>query len=99
MAQTTTTSGQFSLNARDFLKGALVAVLTPVVTVIIQSLEAGSLKFDWTAIGITALSAFLAYIVKNFLAPAQIVIQNPTDNEVQAVKQGTAKATVVKKPV
>lgn len=94
---TTTTSGQFSLNARDFLKGALLAVLTPVVTILIQTLQSGSLTFDWKAIGITALSTFLAYIVKNFLAPSQIVITDPTKSDVQAVKQGTAKATVVNK--
>lgn len=94
---TTTTSGQFSLNTRDFLKGLLIAVLTPVITVIIQSLEAGNLKFDWTAIGVTALSAFLAYILKNFLATPQIVITDPSKVEVEAVKQGKAKATVVHK--
>lgn len=94
---TTTTSGQFSLNARDFFKGLLIAVLTPVITVIIQSLEAGNLKFDWTAIGVTALSAFLAYIVKNLLAPAQIVITDPHPTSVQAVKEGKAEAKVISK--
>lgn len=99
MATTTTTSGQFSLNMKDFLKGLLLAVLTPVVTVLIQTLQAGSLTFDWKAIGITALSAFLAYMLKNFLAPPQIVINDPHETDVKAVNQGVAKATVVKKSI
>lgn len=94
---TTTTSGKFSLDAKDFLKGAILAVLTPVVTVLIQTLQAGSLVFNWTAIGVTAASAFLAYLVKNYLSPAQIVIENPSSASVKAVKEGTAKATVVNK--
>jgi hypothetical protein len=94
---TTTSSGQFSLNTNDLLKGLLLAVLTPVITILIDTLNQGSLTFDWKHIGVTALSALLAYLVKNFLAPAQIVIQDPTDNEVKAVKQGTASAKVVKK--
>lgn len=94
---TTTTSGKFSLGAKDFLKGAILAVLTPVVTVLIQTLQAGSLVFNWTAIGVTAASAFLAYIVKNYLSPAQIVIENPHPTDVKAVKEGIAKATVVVK--
>lgn len=57
----------FSLNARDFFKGLLLAVLVPVLTIILQSLEAGVLTFNWVAIGTTAISALLAYLVKNFL--------------------------------
>jgi hypothetical protein len=94
---TTTSSGQFSLNSADLLKGLLMAVLTPVVTILIDTLNQGSLTFDWKHIGVTALGALLAYLIKNFLSPAQIVIQNPTDTEVKAVKQGTASAKVVKR--
>ena len=54
-----------SLNGTDFLKGLLLAVLSPVITIIIQSLNAGSLSFDWKAIATTAASAGLAYLVKN----------------------------------
>jgi methenyltetrahydromethanopterin cyclohydrolase len=94
---TTTTSGKFNLNAADFLKGALLAVLTPVLTIIIDTLNAGSLTFDWKNIGIVAVSTFAAYLLKNLFAPAQIVIQDPSKTEVQAVKDGKAKATVVHK--
>ncbi len=57
----------YSLNAKDFLRGLLMAVLVPVLLVIQQSVAAGSLVFNWQAIGIAAVSGFVAYLLKNFL--------------------------------
>lgn len=54
-----------TLNTTDFLKGLLMAVLSSVITVVYQTVEAGSLVFDWTAIGTMALTTALAYIMKN----------------------------------
>jgi len=73
---TTTTSKQFSINVNDFLKGLIVAVVSPVFTVLIDSLNQGTLNFNWKAIGITALSALLAYLTKNFFSPTTTVITN-----------------------
>ena len=58
------------LNLNDLLKGLLMAVLTPVVVIIQQSLEAGLFVFDWKSIGLAALSGGVAYLVKNFFTPA-----------------------------
>jgi hypothetical protein len=55
----------FTLNTNDFLKGLIMAVLSSVITVIYQTIEAGSLVFDWKVIGTMALTAGLAYIMKN----------------------------------
>ena len=65
-----------SLKTRDFLKGLVMAVGTAVATVIYQSIEAGSLKFDWKVIGLTAAGSALVYLMKNFL----------TDGKKEAVK-------------
>jgi hypothetical protein len=54
-----------NLNASDFIKGLLMAVLSSVITIIYQTVEAGSLVFDWKAIGTMALTSALAYIMKN----------------------------------
>ena len=54
-----------SLNSSDFLKGLLMAVLSSVITVVYQTVEIGSLTFDWKAIGTMALTTALAYIMKN----------------------------------
>lgn len=67
------TSNLFSLNLRDILKALIVAVITPVVPIIENSLSAGTLTFDWHNIGVAALGGFVAYLAKNFLTPAQIV--------------------------
>lgn len=54
-----------NLNNKDFIKGLIVAVLSAVVTIIYNTVQAGSLTFDWKAIGLTALSSAMAYIMKN----------------------------------
>jgi hypothetical protein len=54
-----------NLNSTDFLKGLVMAVLSTVITVVYQTVEAGSLVFDWKAIGTMALTTALAYIMKN----------------------------------
>lgn len=72
-----------------------MAVLVPVVTIIMDSLNQGSLTFNWKQIGIAALGGFIAYLIKNFLSPSQIVIQDPSKSDVQAVKDGNAEAKVV----
>lgn len=54
-----------TLNNSDFLKGLVMAVLSTVITVVYQTVEAGSLVFDWKAIGTMALTTALAYIMKN----------------------------------
>jgi hypothetical protein len=54
-----------NLNSSDFLKGLIMAVLSSVITVVYQTVEAGSLVFDWKAIGTMALTSALAYIMKN----------------------------------
>lgn len=55
-----------NLNTSDFIKGLIMAVLSTVITVVYQTVEAGSLVFDWNAIGTMALTTALAYIMKNF---------------------------------
>jgi F0F1-type ATP synthase assembly protein I len=55
-----------SLNWQDFGKGLLMAILTPVVVIIQQSIELGSWTFNWKIIGLSALSGGLAYLIKNF---------------------------------
>jgi hypothetical protein len=54
-----------NLNTNDFIKGLIMAVLSSVITVVYQTVEAGSLVFDWKAIGTMALTSALAYIMKN----------------------------------
>lgn len=91
---TITSSNKFALNGQDWLKGLVVAVITPVITIIIDSLNAGTLVFDWKHIAITALTAGLAYLVKNFLDPAKIVITDPSPKSIADVKKGNAVVNI-----
>ena len=61
----------FTLNSTDFIKGLLMAVLSTVITIVYQTVEAGSLVFDWTAIGTMAITSALAYIMKNLFTNSQ----------------------------
>lgn len=67
------TSNFLSLNLQDFGKGLIVAVGSAVLAAVYNVLQAGSLNFDWKAIGIVAVSAGVSYLAKNFLTPPSIV--------------------------
>lgn len=66
----------FSVNTKDILKGLLMAILTPAVLIIENSLSAGSLVFDWKSIGMAAIAGGFAYLVKNFFTPPTVEIKN-----------------------
>ncbi len=67
------TSPLFSLDIKDIGKGLIVAIGGAVITSIENSIQAGSLTFDWKAIGSVALAAGLSYLGKNFFTPAKTV--------------------------
>jgi len=71
-----------------------VAMLSPVFTILMTSLNAGSLIFNWKVIGAVALGSGLSYITKNFFTPAQIVITDANKSTVEAVKNGEASVFV-----
>jgi hypothetical protein len=80
MAQITVQK-QYSLNLADGIKALILAVAAPVLATIEQSFEAGSLTFNWKLIAITAGSAAIAYLTKNYLTPTQTVLSNQTEAE------------------
>lgn len=61
----------FSLNTRDYLRGLIVSVLSAVVTIMYQSVQAGNFVFDFKSIAKVALAAALGYIVKNLVTNSQ----------------------------
>lgn len=60
-------SSFFNLGANDFIKGLLIAVLGAAAQIVSDTINSGSLDFDWAAIGKTALLAGIAYLTKNLL--------------------------------
>jgi len=64
-------SNFLSLNWKDIFKGLIMAILTPAAWVIQQSLDAGTLVFNWKQIAMAAVAGGLSYLVKNFFIPQQ----------------------------
>ena len=60
-------SSIFTLNKADFVKGFIIAIVTSVLTIIYNTVQNGSLVFDWKGIATAATSAAIAYILKNLL--------------------------------
>lgn len=86
---TTQTNSQFSINYRDLLRGLLIAVVTSTLTALLGVLQTSGLDhLNWKEIGVIGLTSGVAYLVKNFFSPTEIVVQNPTANAVTAVKEG-----------
>jgi hypothetical protein len=67
------TSPLYRLNLQDVGKGLIIAITGGFISAISVSLSAGSLTFNWKQIGMTALAAGLAYLVKNFFTPAKLI--------------------------
>lgn len=74
-------SSYLSLNSVDYIKGLLMAVLTAVITVVYTSIQEGTVVFNWKVIAMSALSAALAYITKNFLTNSENKILQPEPTE------------------
>ncbi len=87
------TSKKFRLNAKDYLRGLLMAVGTAVFTTVEQALNLGTLKINWTGVAAAGIGAGLVYIGKNFFSPAQkkVEITNEEHDELMATSS-TEKA-------
>ena len=62
----------FTIDLKDLLRGALLAVLTTIATALIHIIELGDimLLFEWSSLKVvllTGLSAGVLYLLKNFL--------------------------------
>lgn len=74
----TQTSSQGAINVKDILNSLIAAVVAPIIPIITESLNAGSLTINWKSIGVAAALGFVTWIAKNFIQPAQTVITGTT---------------------
>lgn len=58
--------GLFRLGWRDLVKGAVVSVLSAVLTIVLDLLNKGG-AIDWKTIGTVAITAFISYLLKNLV--------------------------------
>ena len=75
------TSNFLSLNWLDLSKGLLMAILTPAVVIVQQSIERGILTFNWKSIAMASIAGGFAYLVKNFFTP-EAKPQSLADDEI-----------------
>jgi membrane protein implicated in regulation of membrane protease activity len=73
----------FSLNIYDFLKGLIVAVLTPIIVFAQGYFANGTLDIEWQALMAVGLSGLLAYLIKNFFSDSQSLPQVSANDEDQ----------------
>lgn len=69
----------FTLSTRDLIKGAVVAVLTGIMTFLVEQLKADT-AIDLLLlkqVGISGLIAFLAYLIKNLVTNSNDEILKP----------------------
>lgn len=62
-----------SLGARDFLRGLAIAILTPIIVIIQQSLDAGILVFNWKTLLVSGIAGGLAYLLKNVFTKPDVM--------------------------
>jgi hypothetical protein len=58
----------FRLNIWDFIKGVIVAVLTPVIVLAQDYFSQGMININLKSLVSVGISGFLAYILKNFFS-------------------------------
>jgi len=75
MANEVVTSKQFTVNWRDILKGLLMAVIGAALSPVLESLEVGNWVIDWKHVAAGAITAGVAYLMKNFFTPSKTVIK------------------------
>lgn len=97
MATTIVTAKRFSLKLNDWWKGLILAILAPALKVIIDSINEGSLAFNWGSLWKVSVAAGAAYLLKNLFDSPKIVMTGATPEQVQAVKEGDAEIKVVNK--
>lgn len=83
------TSKRYSLNRKDFLRGLLMAVVAGAAFTAELALESG--EFHLRKVLYAGLAAGLAYLLKNYLQPAQVK-KTITNQEVDALKSENTAA-------
>ena len=77
-------SGYLKLTQHDFTKGLIVSVLSSVLTIMYQTIESGSFKFDWKAIATVAAMSAMGYILKNLVTNSndEFLKKEPAENPI-----------------
>lgn len=67
------TSKKYRIDLYDIGKGFLLAIVTPVLVAIQDTLDAGMLTLDWKKLLMIGIGGGLAYLIKNFFSGEKLV--------------------------
>lgn len=86
---TTTTNQQYQLNWNDLTRGLLLAVISAVLTAVLEGLNEGGFEaINWKAILLVGATTAVSYLVKNFFTPTEIVVKDAPKQVAEAVNDG-----------
>lgn len=91
MEPKTVVSKKGEIDLRDIFRGLVIAAGTSALLVIQQSIDTGTLVFNWKAIGMAAISGGLAYLVKNLFEPSKVITITNSATKAEAIKHNIAK--------
>ena len=59
-------SKKFALDHIDFLRGLLMAALSPALVLFQQSIDAGQIVINWKLLAMAGVAGGVGYLIKNF---------------------------------
>jgi len=77
-------SKRFRINLRDIVRAVLMAALVSAGQVIMASVQANQMQFDWIAIRNAAIVGATGYLVKNFFTDSSKKGTEPIDTHEQS---------------
>lgn len=87
-----TTSKRYTINWRDLGRGAILSVISAVLTSILNSLNAGEVTINVKNVSIVAIVTLISYMLKNFFEPQKTIIQGELSDSTFIADEKTAQA-------
>lgn len=80
-----TLSKKYALQWMDAVRGGLLAALSSVLTLVYDLLSKGDLNnINWKSLGITGITVFVGYLLKNgLLEPAKVITTVDTNKKAE----------------
>lgn len=76
-------SKKFTLQVPDFVRGAFMAVITPVL-VFVQDWLDHDTEFNWKLVAKIAVGSLVGYLIKNFaFEPAKVITTTTTNTKAE----------------
>lgn len=88
-----------TLETMDFIKGAIMAAIIPVLLIVQQSIAAGDLVFNWKAIGMGAIAGFVGYLLKNLFTDTTKAAVETLSKQNVTITEDSTKTIVTPKNV